>query len=43
MLLPRKFTFSLFLLLGVSIHAQQNFFVSSYAVSYTHLTLLTIA
>ena len=30
MLLPRKFTFFLFLLLGVSIHAQQNFFVSSY-------------
>ena len=30
MLLPRKFTFFLFLLLGVSLYAQQNSFISSY-------------
>ena len=30
MLMPRKILFSLFLLIGASIYAQQNTFVSSY-------------
>lgn len=37
MLVPRKILFSLFLLIGVSIYAQQNTFVSS---DYTDNTIL---